>query len=179
MWDYMQKWSRSYALLSSCAVEVADGSSRCNISDLGTSLSSRTEFPFLPLGIMFAVWQHAHLSPPSATLVSSSCLVNTLRSLLLSACPPRPVLNSFMLRSAWSMLDMPLREQCFFLIPYFKKSNQGFNIVISVRVCLPCQFWEIWGGGIGDRAGVSYFDSFPFFIFFIFLIFLNIFFNIL
>lgn len=25
-----------------CAVEVADGSSRCNISDLGTSLSSRT-----------------------------------------------------------------------------------------------------------------------------------------
>lgn len=67
----------------------------------------------------------------------------------------------------------------FFLIPYFKKSNQGFNIVISVRVCLPCQFWEIWGGGIGDRAGVSYFDSFPFFIFFIFLIFLNIFFNIL
>lgn len=177
MWDYMQKWSRSYALLSSCAVEVADGSSRCNISDLGTSLSSRTEFPFLPLGIMFAVWQHAHLSPPSATLVSSSCLVNTLRSLLLSACPPRPVLNSFMLRSAWSMLDMPLREQCFFLIPYFKKSNQGFNIVISVRVCLPCQFWEIWGGGIGDRAGVSYFEFPIFFLFFLFfLIFFKYFF---
>lgn len=54
-----------------------------------------------------------------------------------------------------------------FLIPYFKKSNQGFNIVISVRVCLPCQFWEIWGG-IGDRARVSYFDSCFCFCFFIF-----------